>query len=471
MRKKIHAFFLIIIIIISRTLFVYAEELSQTEKAALLPVESNAIENWAVGPELGAQSAILMDAENGAILYSKNIHERLYPASTTKIMTAMLAIENSYMSDIVSFSDNAVFGIERTSSNIGIDVGEEMTMEECLYGILLGSANEVCMAVAEHVAGSVDAFVDMMNARAVTIGCQNTHFANPHGLPDDDHYTSAYDLALIAKEFFSNENVARISGTTNYTIMPTPKQKDKIDLVNHHTMLPGLTYQYEYVVGGKTGYTVAARSTLVTCAEKNGMRLICIILKEEPPYQFKDTISLFNYGFDNFQKLSITDHEKNYTIDGDNFFQTQNNVFGTSKTVLSLNPNGYIIIPKTSEFSEAVPQVSYDTASDNSVASLIYSFHGNYVGETTIDFTSNEVKTFAFGEASSDNFTVPRDEKMKNVIFIDIHLIFICIGALLGLSILIVVIKAMVNSFNLPFSKKARYRKNKYRSKYDKIHF
>lgn len=266
---------------------------------------------WALdekhAPVIQAESAILMDAESGAVLYAKNIHTEHYPASITKILTALLAQENSKLTDTVTFSKNAVYGIDRGSSNIGLDVGQSMTMEQCLYGMLLASANEVAMAIAEHVSGSESAFADLMNKKAKELGCTDSHFVNPNGLPDDAHYTSAYDMALIARAFFADKTLSAISGTTNYHIPATATQPDEIDLMNHHRMLSGCMYgskySYSYTVGGKTGYTNVARETLVTCAQKDGKRLICVIMKDEAPNHYLDTKALFEYGFNNFNKL------------------------------------------------------------------------------------------------------------------------------------------------------------------------
>ena len=219
-------------------------------------------------PAVEAESAILMDADTGVILYEKNIHTRQYPASITKIMTALLAQENCDMDEVINFSRTAVYTVERGSSNIGIDENETLTMEDALYALLLASANEVANGIAEHISGSVDAFAELMNDRAKELGCEDTHFINPHGLPNDNHYTSAYDMALIARAFFSYENLSTISGTAFYHINATATQPDEIDLGNHNKMLPGTNrgskYYYEGLVGGKTGYTDMARKTLVT---------------------------------------------------------------------------------------------------------------------------------------------------------------------------------------------------------------
>ena len=175
----------------SLTAFAETDLEQEAEYRKTLPIQSNEIENWPDGPVVGAQSAILMEANTGTILYEKNIHEKLYPASTTKMMTCLLAIENCSLDEMVTFSSEAVFGIEQGSSNAGIDVGEQISMEECLYIILMYSANEVTAGVGEHVAGSIDAFVDKMNERAKELGCLNTHFNNSNGLPDENHYTTA----------------------------------------------------------------------------------------------------------------------------------------------------------------------------------------------------------------------------------------------------------------------------------------
>lgn len=158
-----------------------------------LPVQSNEVPNWPAGPAVGAESAILIEAQTGTILYAKNIHQREYPASTTKILTSVIATERCQMDEIVTFSHDAVFDTPRDSSHIAMDVGQELTMEQCLNAILIRSANEVSYAVAEHISGTTDwaVFAGMMNTRAAELGCLNSNFVNPNGLPDENHYTTA----------------------------------------------------------------------------------------------------------------------------------------------------------------------------------------------------------------------------------------------------------------------------------------
>ncbi len=478
-RFKLLCFLSILLLSIYYTIPVYAvltpSTTTQSEEAELrksLPVVTNSIPGWPKGPSIGAASAILMDAGTGVILYEKNVHEQLYPASTTKLLTSLIACENTTMDEVVTFSHDAVFGIERDSSHIGIDVGEQLTMEQCLYGILLGSANEVAYAVAEHVGGNLETFVQMMNERAAAIGCTETHFSNANGLPNPEHYTTAYDLALIARECYHNEIISKISGTTRYTIPPTNKQSEERPLTNHHLLLPGLQYEYEYVIGGKTGYTNEARQTLVTCAEKDGLRLICVIMKEESPDQFLDTISLFNYGFDSFQTMNIAANESGYTMDSDNFFRTNIDILGSSKPLLSINPTGNILIPKGASFTDAKPEINYTTKNESSVATLEYYFGDAYVGSTSIDYVTDGTENFDFSRVITDADTViPKPiEHNKKTVFVNIRTIIIIVLTIAGIIFIMFIVRAIMN--NIYFSKKKRRKKRRrFPSRYDNLKF
>ena len=192
------------------------------------PQVVQAADYWPEGPEVQSPSVILMEMSTGTVLYEKNSDERNYPASITKIMTTLLALENSDLNEVVTFSDDAINNTE--GSGIYRDYGEQMTMEQCLYAVMLNSANECAYAVAEHVGGTVEHFVDMMNEKAAELGCTNTHFANPHGLFDENHYTTAHDMALIAKAAYQNETFRIITGTARYTIPPTNKHDEPTDL-------------------------------------------------------------------------------------------------------------------------------------------------------------------------------------------------------------------------------------------------
>lgn len=444
-----------------------AEQKEAANDRMFLPVESNSWQGWPEGPALGAEAAILMDFNTGTVLYSKNIHEELYPASTTKMMTALLTIENTTMDEIVTFSHDAIFNVDSDSSRIGIDVGEEMTVEQCLYGLMLGSANEVAYALAEHVGGSLEGFVNMMNERAAALGCTNTHFINANGLPNEDHYTSAYDLALIARECYKNEAFANISGTRTYTIPATNIQSEERIMDNHHLMVRGFKYQYDGFIGGKTGYTKDARQTLVSCAERGGLRLICVIMKEESPDQFLDTQKLFDYGFDGFQILNIKDNETRYTLDSSTFFKTDLDIMGSSKQALVLNDTGYVIIPKTASFDDLHVSLDYSDGSKGYVATLNYFYSDNLVGSTTLDYAQNEKDVFEFANIirSAADGTQPKAySKDKNIVFINVRRIIIILAIILVALLLFLFIR----SFILSYSYSGRHQKNLKRKRYKK---
>lgn len=438
------------------------DELTEAmENRKSLPVESNEIENWPKGPLIGAESAIVMEANTGIILYSKNIHEPLYPASTTKILTCLIAAETSSLNEMVSFSNNAVFSIPRGSSNMGMDVGQALTMEEALYGILVGSANETANAVAEHIGGSIEGFADMMNQKAKELGCVDSHFVNPNGLHDDDHYTSAYDLATIARAFFQNELLAKISNTPTRHFEPTDTQPDDFILRTHHRLVTG-EFTYEGIVGGKTGYTDMARQTLVTCAEQDGMRLICVIMKEESPNQFTDTMDLFNYGFSNFEVVNVAENETKYNIDNADFFQAENDIFGNSKPILSLNKDSYLILPKTTSFEDVQSSISYDAEDENQLAIIDYSYHGIYVGSASVD-VAIDTSHYDF-DSPAEPAAVPEaeeEEEMENIIFVNVKMVLLCILASASILILFFVIKSWIQNYSFAGRRRYKERYNK----------
>ena len=259
-------------------------------------------------PSIQAEAAILMDAKTGTILYEKNINERCYPASITKIMTALLAIENLKPSDIITFSQEAIFGIERNSSHIGLDVGEQITVDQALRGLMLMSANEAANGLAEKVAGSVDTFAMMMTNKAKELGANNTNFVNPHGLHNDNHYTTALDMAIITRAIYNNEYFLEIMSTPIYQIPPTNKTTEMRYLSQQHGLMNKSRNSKLYrsdVIGGKTGYTDQAKHTLVTVARQNGIDLIVVILKGEKNTYYSDTTALLDYGFESYKLLDL----------------------------------------------------------------------------------------------------------------------------------------------------------------------
>ena len=256
--------------------------------------------------ELDAEAAILINADTGDILYEKNINQKEYPASITKLMTMLLAFENCDMDETFTFSRNAVFSIEPGSSHIGIDQGEELTVDQAMYAIMLQSANEVSNGVAEHIDGSLEAFAQHMTQRAKELGALNTNFVNANGLHDENHYTTAYDMALIAKELLKYPHFKEVLSSTYYEIPPTNIQSETRYLHGQTQLIKEASaFYYEYCEGGKTGFTDQAGNTLVAYAQKDGTEIISVVLKSTGYGEYTDTIKLFDYGFENFKTQNI----------------------------------------------------------------------------------------------------------------------------------------------------------------------
>ena len=316
---------------------------------------------------------------------------------------------------------------------------------------MIRSANEVSYAVAEHIGGTWDGFAQIMNERAKELGCVDSNFVNPNGLPDENHVTSVYDLAMIGRAFFSNDWLCQTTLTPSLHIM---KADGEFVGMNKMALLPGKAHAYEYIVGCKTGYTDVARSTLVSCAEKNGMKLICAVMKDENPAHYEDTIALFQYGFNNFQKVNIASSETKYSLDQADFFNGETKIFGTSSPVLSLNKEDCVILPKTATFEDTVSSVSYDIPADDvgKVAALIkYTYHDVEVGSVSVDILKSADKVVSSEEnvEATDEAPVltpsptPEPEKKEptsHFVIINIGKILLGIIGLVALFFLVMII-------------------------------
>ena len=279
---------------------------AEVNNGTTYPVSTNAIANWPQGPDTYSETAVLMDADTGAILYNKGMDEKRYPASITKIMTALLALEHSSLDEEVTFTEECLADQTSDSGNLGMKVGEILTMRQCLMALMIRSANDVATQIAVHVAGSVSAFADMMNQRAQELGCVNTHFVNASGMPDENHYTTAHDMALIFQQAIKNQDFLDIIGTQSFTIEPTNMNPESRVLNTHHALLSAAAPEhYDGCFGGKTGVTEASKNTLVSGATRDGMTLIAVAMRADAGQVCQDHISMFDYGFNNFQKVEV----------------------------------------------------------------------------------------------------------------------------------------------------------------------
>lgn len=266
----------------------------------------------AKSPNISSPAALLMDLRSGKLLYEKNINKKMYPASLTKVMTAIITLEKCDLNDIATVSYDAVMTLSSGYVTANLQIGEELTIEQLLYVLMVGSSNDAAIVLAEHISGSVKDFSKLMNEKAKELGCTSTNFVNPNGAHDENHYSTAYDLALIAKYAMQNETFRTLVSTTSYKL-PTTNKYDKEDrlftttnallIVNNNTRADN--YYYEYATGIKTGFTTPAKNCLIASANKDGLELLTVVLGSGQDDQglserYIDTINLFKYGYDNY---------------------------------------------------------------------------------------------------------------------------------------------------------------------------
>lgn len=395
---------------------------------------------WPDAPSITCESAILIDADTGSILYEKDAYRKCYPASTTKILTGLLTIENCNLSDTMTISTNAANSVNPyEDANLSMKAGEQITVEQALYGLLLYSANEIAYALAEQVAGTADAFVDMMNNKAKELGAINTHFANPSGLYNANHYTTAYDMAMIARGCYNNASFVNIDSTSSsYTISATNMSAQRT-IRHRHKMLKDREFYYEYCKGGKTGFTDESLMTLVTFAEKDGMRLICVVFRSpDDTIRYTDTRTLFDWGFNNFKKSTTSDSQISSLFSTDNYYSSD--VFGRSKLAFNLSAS-FITIPTTGSTSDVTMDVNtdYDITNndDKLTAKLNYKYGDNTVGATTLTISSgNAIKDsqlpYLSNEEESTSLSPKRCLKVN---------IWIVLGAAAGVFIIVYICK------------------------------
>lgn len=419
---------------------------------------------WPDSIAISAEGGIVIDADSGAVIYGKNIHQQYFPASITKVLTALLIIENCNMDDVVTFSHNAVYNVEAGSSNAGLDEGDQLTVRDCLYALLIRSANESANALAEHTAGSVEAFAAMMNARASSLGCENTHFTNPSGLNDPEHYTTAYDMALIAKEAFQNETFVQIASTLYYDLPVTKRNPEGLRIYPGHRMLKkNMSQYYPGIIGGKTGYTSLAGNTLVTAAERNGMRLIAVVLNGHQTH-YTDTKALLDFGFTNFKSVDISRYGTAYTsLEND---MTIAGLPTTDLSVLKIQNGRTITLPNSAEITDATSEITYDlpaSAPTDAIAQISYRYNDRLIGSSylllneagaaatspVVDITTAAPEESSNPESTGDaseTTNAPQDKKEKpafqipSVVWIVLSVIAglaVIVGGLIGLKIYI----------------------------------
>ncbi|MCL2815022.1 MAG: D-alanyl-D-alanine carboxypeptidase [Oscillospiraceae bacterium] len=257
-------------------------------------------------PQIKSETFVLMDADTGQVLFERNMHARIYPASVTKIMTALLALERGNLSGTVTMSHDAVWSVGRDTSHIALDENEQLTLEEALYALAIESANDAANGIAELVGGTMENFAKLMTQRAKELGAKNTNFANAHGLPDLNHYTSAYDLALIMAAAVKIPEFTKIFTTVTYSMPPTNRQPETRKFNRKNSLIEG-PYAYEGIIGEKNGWTGDAGYTYIASAKQNGRTLVAAVIKSpDTTARWEDTRALFDYGFIEFVPFGYT---------------------------------------------------------------------------------------------------------------------------------------------------------------------
>lgn len=260
----------------------------------------------AAEPQIQGETAAIIDAKTGKLLFGKEEHKRMYPASTTKVLTALVALERAKLSDVVTVGPDAV---NAGGTSIWLLDGEQLSLEELIHALLLNSANDAGVAIAEHIAGSLESFAEISNLTAKKLGARDTNFTNPHGMPGENHYSTAYDLALIGRKAMENEEFRRIVTTVHHEIPRNDPEAQKY-LFNHNKLLWSKVYGYKGATGLKTGYTVQAGQCIIASAKRDDRELIAVVLRTEGANLWTDAAKLLDYGFDNFENRQLVQKDK-----------------------------------------------------------------------------------------------------------------------------------------------------------------
>lgn len=392
-----------------------------------LPIQTNELTDWPEGPGTYGEAAIVMEVGSGAILYAKNIDEHYYPASITKILTTLTALENGKLEDKVTFSEDSLSFLEPGDAYIGMEAGNVITLEQALYAVLLASANEVSYAVSESVGKNAghdyNWFIEQMNKKCQELGGENSHFVNANGLHDEEHYTCARDMALIGRELFKYPSVFEIMQTMQYEIKKSKTTEEHIFQQNHKMFYMDNPNYWECVIGGKTGYTDQAHNTLVTMIDNGDMQLVCVVLKTEGVNVYSDTRALCDYVYNNFEKVDIAESETSENIE---------------EIIPGEEKSDYVVLPKGISFDKLDMEITPDEK-EKSEAVLTYTYEGNYVGEAKGKLSNaymkkEEVKITSKKDGKGEE-ALGESEKIgkwnkKNVLIVLTVILFILIFAL-----------------------------------------
>ncbi len=342
---------------------------------------------WPVGPQTSAKAALVMDVNTGVVLFRKDAYSPYAPANISQLMTSLLALEYCKLTDTMTMSADAETSV--SGSRVGLTRGETLSIESALYAVLLASGNEVAYGIAEHISGKAGSFVEAMNVRAEELGCTNTNFTSPHGEDNKDHYSCAYDMALIARELYTYSEFRTIAGTRSYTI-PATNKKEARPISNRHLMIKK-TYDYPYAVAGKVGYSQPAGYTGVTFTEKDGITLLCVIFGADSQNGLYDqTKALCNWCYENFKTYNIQENELGGKATFSSLFsEAQRFRVYENEPIISINSKSTVVVPSGIDFKDITKHVTFNDISEyyhgeNVIGTISYTYGGITVGAADI---------------------------------------------------------------------------------------
>lgn len=365
--------------------------------------------DWPLDTGCQSEAGIVMDLDSGAVLFAQNIHVQEYPASITKLLTALVVVENTSMDEQVTFSHDAVYNVESGSGNkLQLEEGDVLSVKDCLYVMLLQSSNQAANALAEHVGGSREAFADMMNEKAASLGCRESHFVNPSGLNDPEQLTSAYDMAQIGAAVFGNPTLLEICSTTSATLPPTINNPNgRTYSMEHKLVVTGDSSDENYypsAVAGKTGYTSLAGQTLVTYAEQDGRRQVAVTLKSTQRTHYSDTKTILDFGFARFKNVSVAENETDY-VTGEEPVTIGDETYSPSD--LYLDEKAVVTLPNDAQFSDADKYLQTEIPAshpEGAVARIIYTYNDRQIGVAWV-YSTKAASAPVSAEDGTDNET------------------------------------------------------------------
>ena len=365
--------------------------------------------DWPLDTGCQSEAGIVMDLDSGAVLFAQNIHVQEYPASITKLLTALVVVENTSMDEQVTFSHDAVYNVESGSGNkLQLEEGDVLSVKDCLYVMLLQSSNQAANALAEHVGGSREAFADMMNEKAASLGCRESHFVNPSGLNDPEQLTSAYDMAQIGAAVFGNPTLLEICSTTSATLPPTINNPNgRTYSMGHKLVVTGDSSDENYypsAVAGKTGYTSLAGQTLVTYAEQDGRRQVAVTLKSTQRTHYSDTKTILDFGFARFKNVSVAENETDY-VTGEEPVTIGDETYSPSD--LYLDEKAVVTLPNDAQFSDADKYLQTEIPAshpEGAVGRIIYTYNDRQIGVAWV-YSTKAASAPVSAEDGTDNET------------------------------------------------------------------